>query len=154
MPGRLNESLYAAREAAASVRRVPGAVAFSAREMFTPRRLLWTAAILLAFGLPFIVNAARGETAPPPARALEPPARAAAPAPPRLRAVVALPQPPRVKPRPRPKPAAAPAPVRSSAPAPVPTPAAAVPVPAPASAPAPAPAPAPEPPRQVFDLEG
>ena len=146
MSDRLNESLWAAREAVASARRVPGNVAFSAREMFTPHRILWAAAILLAFALPFVANAARGETAPAPASALEPPARAAAPAPPRLQAVVALPQPPRVEPRRRPEPAAVAAPTPSSTPAPVETPA--------AVAPTPAPAPAAPPPRETFDLEG
>jgi hypothetical protein len=106
MLGRLSET---AREAVArgatSVRRAPESVAVrgtasargvrevlrdipdvvldgaaSARRALTARRLAWTAALVLAFALPFAANAARGGEATAATVALEPPARADAPA--------------------------------------------------------------------------
>jgi len=132
------------------------AAAWRVSEGLTWRRLLFTAAVVAAFAIPFAAGALGGEqAAPAPAAVLEPPAVGAAPEPPALSAVPALPEPPaRVRRRPRPA-APPPAPAPAQAPAAVATPAPPTPAPAPVvQAPAaPAPAPAPEPP-VTFDIEG
>lgn len=126
------------------------------REALTARRVVLTAVLVLAFAVPFTARALSGEPAEPAAAAvLEPPAQAAAPKPPALHAVAALPAPPpkpvRRRPRPTPEP---PAPAPAPPPAPV-----AVATPAPTVAPPPpapvvqAPAP-PAPPPQTFDSKG
>jgi hypothetical protein len=110
----------------------------------TRRGVAWAAAAVLAFAIPFTVNARRSaDAAPAPAAVVEPAALADAPALPALRRVAALPAPPRPE-RPRrprkPRTVAKPAPAATTAPAPVPVATAApAPPPAPAAAPPSAP---------------
>ena len=152
MPGRLTLSGTGDRlretdphAAADRLRRRAAAASVSVRGI-ERRTIVWAVAALLAFALPFSVNALRGETASVTrATVLEPPRVTAPPDAPRLQTLPPLPRPPRPAPPPEP---------RVTAPAPVPTPVA-TPAPPPVAAPAPAPAPAPEPePRQTFDSKG
>jgi hypothetical protein len=139
---------YGIADRAASLRDVPALgidAAARARRAITWQRLAGVAALALAFAVPFAGRSSGGESVPA-AAVTEPPARVAAPLLPRLSAVAALPEPPRVVRRTPPAPVSAPTPVAT--PEPVPTPVAA----APAPAPAPVPTPAPE--RKTVDLEG